>query len=128
MRHSALASLPLLLLVTACGGPSHEAMAEKGLQQLEQIATLFEGIKDEASAKAAAPQLDKLFDQLAAMKAETEKMPKPSAEVETALQEKFAARGKAATAKLMQAVTKLGSDEKIRDAMAPLMAKLNNLK
>jgi hypothetical protein len=128
MGHSTLASLPLLLLVTACGGPSHEAMAEKGIQQLEQIATLFEGIKDEASAKAAAPQLDKLFDQMAAMKAESEKMPKPSAEVEKALEEKFSARGQAAMTKMMQAMMKVGTDEKIGAVMKPLMAKFEKMK
>ena len=128
MRHSSLAVLPLLFLATACGSPSQESLAEQGLQHMEQLGTLFDGIKDEASAKAAVPQLEKLIDQMAALRAQAEKMPKPSAEQEKALNDKFAARGQAATMKMMQAMMKHGGDEKIGAVLKPLEAKFAKIK
>ena len=127
MKHSSLAVLPLLFLATACGSPSQESLAEQGLQHMEQLGTLFDGIKDEASAKAALPQLEKLIDQMAALKAQTEKMPKPSAEQEKALNDKFAARGQAAAMKMMQAMAKHGGDEKIAAVLKPLEEKFRNM-
>lgn len=103
-------------------------MAEQGLQHMEQIATLFDGIKDEASAKAALPQLEKLIDQLAALKAQADKMPRPSAEQENALNDKFAARGEAAGMKTRQAIAKHEGDEKIGAVLKPLMEKFRSFK
>jgi chemotaxis protein histidine kinase CheA len=114
-------AFPALLLLTACGGGvTQESLMEQGMKAMDQMATLMAGIKDEASAKAAAPQIEKLAAQMADLKAQSEKLPKLSPEAE----KKMAERGQAAAMKLMEAAGKMASDPKIGAVLGPVMEKL----
>jgi hypothetical protein len=129
MRHFALALFPLLFMPAACGGGgTHESLAEQGLLHLERFGALLEGVKDEASAKAAAPQLEALVGQLLDTKAAVEKLPAKSPELEQALNAKYAERGKAAGMRMMQGIMKIQGDEKIGAILGPTMEKFGKVK
>lgn len=83
------AALVMAMLLTGCGGDSHEKVMGDMVGQMKEFAGTLETIKDEASAKAASDKLNKIAASMKDLKARADKLGKPSADVEKALKEKY---------------------------------------
>jgi hypothetical protein len=115
-----------LLVAGACskGGGGYEGTMQKMLGQLNELSSVLEGVKDEASAKAAKPKLQKIGAEMQELKKQVDAMKKPTKEEEDALKKKYEPQMKDAVAKLMK--------ESMRVAMVPggadLMKEMQNFK
>ncbi len=84
------AALALAACLAGCGGASsREPLIKDTLAILNEEADVLEKIHDRASAEAALPKLQGLVDRFLAVKAEMEKMPKPSTEVLKELEDRY---------------------------------------
>jgi cytochrome c556 len=111
MRIRLAAGLPLLalaaVLVLAQGGGEsrHEALIKQTLGELEKITKTLTGIKDQATAKAAQPELKEADKRLLALVKEAGEIKQPS----KAEKERLA---KAYEARMQEAVKKLRDEER----------------
>jgi hypothetical protein len=120
----------LLVFLAGCGGPTRESLAEDGITVLEQLTTAFSGIKDEATAKAALPQIEKAVAKMIDVKARTESLPEPTPEEAMELAKKMGERGTAAGMKwmeTMQSLERLESDPKIGPVLKPVLERLKKV-
>ena len=97
--------LPFLLaavLVSGCASDDAESMVKQTISAMDETAQVMSTVKDEASAKAAAPKLKELAERRRKIeeKVATVKTPPPAEQAE--LQKKYAARLTEVTTRLMQ--------------------------
>ncbi len=98
-------ALPFLLtavLVAGCASDDADSMVKQTIAAMDETAQVMSTVKDEASAKAAAPKLKELAERRRKIeeKTATVKTPPPAEQAE--LQKKYAARLTEATTRLMQ--------------------------
>jgi hypothetical protein len=124
------ACILLLTFLAGCGSPTRESLAEDGIKVLEQLTTAFSGIKDEATAKSALPQIEKALATMIDLKARTESLPEPTPEEAMELAKKMGERGTAAGMKwveTMQNLERLQSDAKIAAVLNPVVERLKKV-
>jgi hypothetical protein len=97
-------ALPILLglLAAGCASDDAESMVKQTVSAMDETAQVLSTVKDEASAKAAAPQLKALAEKRRKIeeKMATVKTPPPAEQAE--LQKKYGTRLNEATTRLMQ--------------------------
>jgi hypothetical protein len=85
--------LPLALLaglLAGCGaGDTHDQIMADQLAGIKELNVILEGVTDEASAKAAAPQVDAWVGRMKGLKQRSEALAPPSPEEERVLKEKY---------------------------------------
>lgn len=113
----------LVLFVGGCE-ETHDSITNKAVGKMEEFAKILEGVKDEASAKAAVSKLEALGEEMKKLKEQADKMGKPDADAEKKLKEKYEERMKTAMGKVMKESMRIGTDPKlgqhIQDAMKNL--------
>ena len=90
MRHVSLATLSVFLILAVLGcdsEPTRESVMEDSITKLK--ASVLETVKDESSAQAAKPKLQAIDADMKEIKAKADKLPKPTAEEEKRLKEKY---------------------------------------
>lgn len=85
----AFAVLSLALVVGCDRAPTHESVMEQQVTTMEDVAKLLTTVTDEASANSAKPKLKELSEKLKAVKAEADKIAKPTKEKEDELRKKY---------------------------------------
>lgn len=112
----------LLFLIPACGSQSkEEAAAAEALELMERFVTTLEGVKDEASANAAAKKLEPIVARMQ----ELSKIDKTMSEAEREkLEAKYKERGEALQKRMMQVMMKVMTDEKIGPVLAPVLEQM----
>jgi hypothetical protein len=83
------------------------------LAKLNQVATILEGVKDEASATEAKPKLAAIAAQLKELKAKMDRLPKPSADEEKRLREKYEPQWKELMPKLSSEMARVMLNPKL---------------
>ena len=106
--------LTLALALAACGGSPQEEAMEDQVDLLEEAAGIFEGVKDEASAKAAGAKLKSLDGRIKELEKRVSALPTPTEEEARKLHEKYGKRIEAVQARIMK--------ESMRIAMNPQLA------
>ena len=121
MRRAIVLTSVLVFLVCSSGcGDSHESLAKDGLSTTKEMVTVLEGVKDEASAKAAKPKLKSLAEQLNDYNARQAKLPAMTeAELKT-LESKYGKEMEETQKKLMGQLMRIQFDPK-------LFAELNDI-
>lgn len=118
MRMLASSLLVLAFLFPACSGKSgQEKVANEMITTMESLNTTLASVKDEASAKAAAPKLEQIAKQMEELKKKSEGMPQPEGAPKDPELDK---RLKAAMQKMMQEMMRIGTDPKLEPAMKAL--------
>lgn len=108
MQRWALLAISAAILLTLSGcGDSHDAVAREGVATLKELSKTLEGVKDEASAKAASPRLNELADRMERLKERSDKLGKPSKETEEALKQKYQSEMQAVLPSLMGSMMRL---------------------
>ncbi|QOV90026.1 hypothetical protein [Humisphaera borealis] len=116
----AFAVLSLALVVGCDRAPTHESVMEQQVTTMEDVAKLLTTVTDEASANSAKPKLKELSEKLKAVKAEADKIAKPTKEKEDELRKKYEERiTKAMSAWLME-MGRIGRDPKLRSVLSDL--------
>ena len=78
-------ALLLILVLASCGGDSKEKIIADVKSQMEEMAVLYEGIKDEASAKAALSKIDKFIAEGKALDKRREVLNIPKKDIDAAI-------------------------------------------
>jgi hypothetical protein len=107
MKKVAMLGMALVLAATATGcGGSPDSLAKEELGIFNDISATLEGVKDDASADAAIPKLEKQADQLASV---MKKIKELSPEQQKKITEKYQAEIQKTMARMMEAMMKAGS-------------------
>lgn len=101
---------------------THKSLMLESVTALEQMVTLIEGVKDEKTANAALPKMEKLGEQMKALQSKAIKLGQPSAEMQETLKAEFETKMMGLIQRLMSASMKLqtlpeATKQKIMQAM-----------
>lgn len=113
-----------LLSMTGCGGQSHEAIADSMMKSMDQFADILASVKDEASAKAAATQLETLTASVKALADKRKALGDPPKEIQTKIEEKMKAKQSELQEKMNASMMNLMSNPALMQIIAPAMGKL----
>ncbi len=80
MKAALLLACLAALLLAGCGGDTYDSVVGKKVSILEDIATLLEGVENEADAVEAAPRLEALISRLQDATEELKALPEPPTE------------------------------------------------
>lgn len=90
MKHLfALIAVLMLAFCSGCGGETRESMAAESVSTMKELVTVLDGVKDEATAKAAKPTLKALMEKLNGLNERQAKLPMPTEAEVKALDEKY---------------------------------------
>jgi peptidoglycan hydrolase CwlO-like protein len=121
-RTLAVACIAVTIVSIGCDSkPTHDSLAKDMIGKMKEMVEVLKGVKDEASAKAAKPKLEGLKKEVDALKAEADKMPKPSAEDEKKLNEKYEPELEKLMGELAGEMIRIGSDPKLASELGNAM-------
>lgn len=100
--------------------PTHDSVMEDSVTVMEDLAKVMATVKDEASAAAAKPKLKELSDKMKTLKAESDKMAKPSKEKEDELKKKYEDRMTKAMTSLFGESMRIGMDPKLKSVLSDI--------
>jgi len=75
------------LVLSACGGDSHEAIVEDQADLMDEILDILEDVDDQASAKEAAKKIEALSEDMAALAKRAQEMGEPTPEQQKRFEE-----------------------------------------
>ena len=114
-RVTVLAGLLALAFVIGGCGDKYESATREMLDNLEDMNSVLDGVKNEADLKAAKPELDEIGERMKALSERMEKMGKPPKEREKALKSKYDERMKKAMGDLTKNMMRLATVKGGRD-------------
>lgn len=110
MRRTIVTTLCAAMLVLASGcGDTHESLMDDMFDEVESLTAVLKTIKDEASAKNAESKLRASVERMKVLRERANKMKKPDAEQEKALQAKFEERAKKVMNEFMSETMRVSS-------------------
>lgn len=115
--------MAVALLVGGCGKPNHESLMRQLFLKTREFTGVLKDVKDEASAKAAAPKLKAIATDLQKLKKEADAMGPPSQEAKARLMAKLGADFTSMMQDLKQESRRVSSDPKLQ---APLKEALDD--
>src|SRR6476646_11966115 len=119
MKHmTVLISILFLVLCNSRGRDSHESLTGKAVGTMKEIAALLEGVKDEASAKAARPKLKSLIAQLEDLNQREKKLPALTAEEVKTMNEKFGKEMPEVQQKFVGQILRISTDPALRSEVS----------
>jgi hypothetical protein len=129
MKHMAVL-IPILFffLCTGCGRDTHESLTTKAVGTMKEMTALLEGVKDEASAKAAKPRLKSLIAQLEDLDKREKKLPAPTADEVKAMNEKFGPEMPEVQQKFMGQILRISFDPKLHAELADVTPQMKPAK
>lgn len=120
MKHVLTMALVLMLGLAGGCGDSHESLATEARSTMEQMLSVLEGVKDEASAIKAKPTLKKLAEHLNDINARQSKLPTPTEAQVKANLEKHGKEAEALQQRFVSQMMRIGFDPKLRAALDDL--------
>jgi hypothetical protein len=125
MRNIIFTTIVLVLMLQGCGSSAtHDSVARDGIAVMKDFTETLKTIKDEETAKSAAPKMKQLGEKMKTLQQQKESLPKISAEEEKKITEKYTADGLGAAMSLMaeaERVNKIpGAKAVLDDAMKDL--------
>lgn len=114
-RVTVLAGLLALVFVVGGCGDKHESAMKEMLGNFEDMNSVLDGVKDEASLKAAKPELEEISERMKALGERMKKIGKAPKARQEALKSKYEERMKKVTGDLMKNMMRLASVKGGRD-------------
>ena len=106
-----LASVFLATLVVSCSGDTHEKIVDDTLTQMEEVATVIEGVKDKESAEAAAKKLEGMVGTFEKLAERMKEIGDPDEKTEKELEAKMETRMKELQEKMTAAMMSAASKD-----------------
>ena len=116
-------TLTLILLGGCESKPTHESVTQETVDKMEEMVEVMKGIKDEASAKAARPKMEQIKKDMEAIKAKSQALGEPSADVKKKLAEKHKPQMEKLASEMMKEMMRIGFDPKIAPHIKDTMPK-----
>ena len=118
----AVALPAVALCVAGCDSkPTHDSVAHESMDKMKEMVEVLKTIKDEASAKAARPKMEKIKKEMDEIKKKADALGEPPADVKKKLQEEHKAEMEKLFGEMMQEMMRIGMDPKlaphVKDAM-----------
>jgi hypothetical protein len=104
-----------MVAFTGCGKSAAESAMSDALDKMKEQVSILKGVTDEASAKAAAPKLKAIKDDMA--KLSTKTVTAPSADEQAKLMEKYGKEMSEVTAQLTAEMTRIMTNPKLQAAL-----------
>jgi hypothetical protein len=117
-------ALVTLLGLTACGGDSHEALADESVSLMQDLGNTLAKITDKASAEAHVGELKTIVSKMSEVQARLEAMGEPSGEAEAELAEKYESRMGAAMQAMGQQMMRISANPEIMQVVDPVLQKI----
>ena len=114
-----LAVMAMLLVCSGCGD-SREAVAEDGMANMKELVATLDTVKDEASAKAAKPKLEKLVKQMNEIKERQTKLGDPTEAEMKSLMEKHGDEMEALQKKMVTVMMRIQFDPEIQKVLSDI--------
>ena len=112
-RRTLTLTLVLPLLLAGCNKPDHESLMKSMVEETERMVTVMQSIKDEASSRAAAPQIRDITTKLQDYKKRAETMQRPSAAEDKRLKQAYEPRIQKATADMQKEAMRIMREPKL---------------
>jgi hypothetical protein len=110
-----------IALLAGCGGDTHESLTDEAVSIMKEVGAILDGVKDEASADAAAAKIDALSARGEDLEKRMKALGKPTEEQAKGLEKKMgeglAAMGDIA-GKAAKAAPHMAKSKKLQDAFA----------
>lgn len=113
MRYAVTAVAMCMMLVLSGCKDDHESLLKDSIGKMNDMTAALKSVKDKDSSKAAAPKLKSIGEDMAALKKKMEALPKPSADEDKKLKDKYEPQ--------LQAALKGFMDEAMRIGMNPTL-------
>lgn len=107
----------IALLMTACGADSHESLGKEGVDHMEKMIEILEGVSDADSAKAAESDMKELMEDMKDLEARMKKLGEPTPDQKKAIAEQLAGRTKDLQQRMMSAMMKIMQYPELQKAM-----------
>jgi len=120
MRHGIALAMVLTLSLCAGCGDSREDLAEESVDTLKDLVATLDGVKDEASAKSAKPELEKLVKQLNDLNERQEKLGMPDEAEFKKIEEKHGKEMEELQRKLVSSMLRIQFDPKIQAVLSDI--------
>jgi hypothetical protein len=118
----------VLILITFIGvsgcKSKHEAAISDRLSYVKKLTAVLQGVKDEASAKAAVPKIEAIAKDMKALMEDMEKMGEPSKEEMEKLTKKYKSDAEKAGLDLMKEMARISTDPKLAAVLGGAMKNL----
>ncbi len=123
--------IALGVIVTLCFflggcGDTHDSITQEMLAKFNELNTVLDGVKDEDSAKAAAPKVEAISTQLKEIQTRGSKLGKPSDTDQKAMRDKYEKQMQEAVGKLMQNAARIQMQPDLRKHLDAAMSKMPN--
>jgi hypothetical protein len=125
-RVTILASILMLLACGGCGGDSPDKVANDSIGVMEEMATILEGVKDEASAKKANDKLRALGDKMKEIKARQDKLAM-TAQQKAEMQKKHEDKMRPVLERVIKEGMRISFDPNLKPALDGLEASMQGL-
>lgn len=123
-RLLALSTMLMLMAGPGCGGDTHESLAAEVVPVMREMADTISTIKDEATAKAAKPKLERIAAKMKDLNTRREKLPAPTEAQTKAMIEKYGKEMEAAQRKMMGSLMAISGDPKIQEVLKDIDFKM----
>jgi hypothetical protein len=115
----------VLVLVTFIGVSgckrTHESVIKDEISNMKKLASILKDVKDEASAKAAAPKIESIAKEMKSLGEEAKKMGDPPKDVEETLKKKYKDDRENIRADLSKELTRIMLDPKLSETVTKAM-------
>ncbi len=115
----------LVLLCPACGGSEHEALARESVSLMKDFGDTLAKVTDKSSAEKQKGKLESIVADMHDVKVRMESKGEPSAEEESALEEKMKAEMAPVMQTMMQEMMRIGQNEEVMAVLGPVFDKLD---
>lgn len=112
--------ISMLAVLPGCGGDSHESLAGESMTVMKDLIATLDGIKDEASAKAAKPKLVSLTEKMQKINERQAKLPAMSEADVKAMESKYAKEMEELQPKMVAAMMRLQFDPAIQKELSDI--------
>ena len=118
-----LALAAALLTLAGCGD-THESLMKESLDNMNKVNTVLDGVKDEASAKAAAPKLEALAAKMNDIQQRMNKIGTPTPEQAKALETKYEKEIETVAQKMMANTMRIAFQPALMQHLQPALSKM----
>ena len=120
-----LAGGVVLILVLVLGGTTYESATRESMSIMEDWAAILETVKDQESAKAAVPRLERIASRFESLQKRAKDLPPPKLEELNALTKKYEAQQRALSQRWLSALAAANQNSRNEPSFREAMRKIN---
>jgi hypothetical protein len=106
------------LVLSACGGNTHESIAEEQFDLMDEMLDILEDVTDSESAKEASGKMDKLGEKMADLAKRAKELPDPTPEQQKRLEDLAKDRQEEYSKRMQEVMSKMMQYPELRQAFS----------